>query len=65
MVEAALDRRPGSEDADEAATFAIRADGSAAPQELEKIAWTREFKDYTEILANVAFSAGVLLAAGL
>ncbi|MHB8766988.1 MAG: SLBB domain-containing protein, partial [Deferrisomatales bacterium] len=40
-------------------------DTVVVPQELEKIAWMREIKDYTQILANVALSAGVLLAAGL
>lgn len=35
------------------------------PQKLERIAWMREIKDITQILANVALTAGVLVAAGL
>jgi protein involved in polysaccharide export with SLBB domain len=35
------------------------------PQRFEKIAWMREIKDLTSILANVALTAGVMVAAGL
>jgi protein involved in polysaccharide export with SLBB domain len=35
------------------------------PQSFEKIAWVREIKDITQILANVALTAGVMVAAGL
>jgi protein involved in polysaccharide export with SLBB domain len=35
------------------------------PQNFEKIAWMRELKDITSILANVALTAGVMVAAGL
>lgn len=35
------------------------------PQNYEKIAWMREIKDITSILANVALTAGVMVAAGL
>jgi protein involved in polysaccharide export with SLBB domain len=40
-------------------------DTVAVPQELEKIAWMREIKDMTQMLGNIALSAGVLIAAGL
>ena len=35
------------------------------PQRLERIAWMREIKDITTILAQIALTAGVMLAAGL
>jgi hypothetical protein len=35
------------------------------PQRYQDIAWMREIKDLTSILANVALTAGVLVAAGL
>jgi len=35
------------------------------PLKLERIAWMREIKDITTILANVALTAGVMVAAGL
>jgi protein involved in polysaccharide export with SLBB domain len=35
------------------------------PQRYERIAWMREIKDFTQILANVALTAGVMVAAGL
>ena len=40
-------------------------DTIVVPQRYEKIAWMREIKDLTSILANVALTAGVLVAAGL
>jgi protein involved in polysaccharide export with SLBB domain len=40
-------------------------DTLVVPQKLERIAWMREIKDITSILANVALTAGVLVAAGL
>jgi hypothetical protein len=33
------------------------------PQKLERIAWLREIKDITQIIANVALTAGVIFAA--
>ena len=35
------------------------------PQRLEKTAWMRDIKDLTSILANLALTAGVMVAAGL
>jgi protein involved in polysaccharide export with SLBB domain len=35
------------------------------PQRLEKIAWVRDIKDITQILANIALTAGIMVAAGL
>lgn len=40
-------------------------DTIVVPQRFEKIAWMREIKDITSILANVALAAGVMVAAGL
>lgn len=40
-------------------------DTVVVPRKLDRIAWMREIKDITQILANVALSAGVLIAAGL
>jgi hypothetical protein len=40
-------------------------DTLVVPQKLERIAWMREIKDITQILANVALVAGVIVAAGL
>jgi protein involved in polysaccharide export with SLBB domain len=40
-------------------------DTLVVPQRLEHIAWMREIKDITTILAQVALTAGVLIAAGL
>ncbi|HYS42349.1 MAG TPA: polysaccharide biosynthesis protein, partial [Geobacteraceae bacterium] len=40
-------------------------DTLVVPQKLEHIAWMREIKDITSILANVALTAGVMVAAGL
>jgi protein involved in polysaccharide export with SLBB domain len=40
-------------------------DTLVVPQKLERIAWMREIKDITQILANVALTAGVIVAAGL
>lgn len=40
-------------------------DTLVVPQKLERIAWMREIKDITTILAQVALTAGVLIAAGL
>ena len=40
-------------------------DTLVVPQKLERIAWMREIKDITSILANVALTAGVIVAAGL
>jgi len=40
-------------------------DTLVVPQRLERIAWMREIKDITTILAQVALTAGVLIAAGL
>jgi protein involved in polysaccharide export with SLBB domain len=40
-------------------------DSLVVPQRLERIAWMREIKDITSILAQVALTAGVLIAAGL
>jgi len=40
-------------------------DTIVVPQRYEKIAWMREIKDLTSILANIALSAGVMVAAGL
>ncbi len=40
-------------------------DTVVVPQRMEKIAWMREIKDITTILAQIALSAGVLIAAGL
>jgi hypothetical protein len=40
-------------------------DTLVVPKKLDKIAWMREIKDITQILANVALSAGVVVAAGL
>jgi hypothetical protein len=40
-------------------------DTLVVPQQLERIAWMREIKDITTILAQVALTAGVILAAGL
>jgi protein involved in polysaccharide export with SLBB domain len=35
------------------------------PQRLQRIAWMKEIKDITQILAQIALSAGVVVAAGL
>lgn len=35
------------------------------PQKVEKIAWMREIKDLTQIVSQIALTAGVLIAAGL
>jgi protein involved in polysaccharide export with SLBB domain len=40
-------------------------DTLVVPQKLERIAWMREIKDITTILAQIALTAGVLIAAGL
>lgn len=40
-------------------------DTLVVPQKLERTAWMREIKDITTILAQVALTAGVLIAAGL
>jgi hypothetical protein len=40
-------------------------DTLVVPEKLERIAWMREIKDISQILANVALTAGVLVAAGL
>ncbi|MBC8017486.1 MAG: SLBB domain-containing protein [Verrucomicrobia bacterium] len=40
-------------------------DTLVVPQRLERIAWMREIKDITTILAQIALTAGVMLAAGL
>jgi polysaccharide export outer membrane protein len=40
-------------------------DTLVVPQKLGRIAWMREIKDITTILAQVALTAGVLIAAGL
>ncbi|HEX8961112.1 MAG TPA: SLBB domain-containing protein [Geobacteraceae bacterium] len=40
-------------------------DTVVVPQKMERIAWMREIKDITSILANVALTAGVMVAAGL
>jgi protein involved in polysaccharide export with SLBB domain len=40
-------------------------DTLVVPRRLEKIAWMREIKDITTIMAQVALTAGVLIAAGL
>ena len=36
-------------------------DTLVVPQKLERVAWLREIKDITQILANVALSAGTLI----
>ena len=40
----------------------VAGDTLVVPQKLEKIAWMREIKDITQILANVALSAGTVWA---
>lgn len=40
-------------------------DTLVVPQRLERIAWMREIKDITTILAQIAVTAGVIIAAGL
>jgi protein involved in polysaccharide export with SLBB domain len=40
-------------------------DTIVVPQRYERIAWMREIKDITSILANIALTAGVMVAAGL
>jgi len=40
-------------------------DTLVVPQQLERIAWMREIKDITSILANIALTAGIIIAAGL
>jgi len=47
------------------ATVLGPGDTIIVPQQYEKIAWMREIKDMTQILANVALAAGVLVAAHL
>jgi hypothetical protein len=37
-------------------------DTIVVPEKLERIAWLKEIKDITQILANVALTAGVLIA---
>jgi protein involved in polysaccharide export with SLBB domain len=46
-------------------TIMYPGDTLVVPQQLERIAWLREIKDLTQVLANVALTAGVLVAAGL
>ena len=46
-------------------TIMYPGDTLVVPQQLERIAWMREIKDLTQILANVALTAGVMVAAGL
>jgi polysaccharide biosynthesis/export protein len=56
-------RRWGSED-----FMALKLDAGdtvVVPRRVERIAWMREIKDITQILANVALAAGVIVAAGL
>ena len=36
-------------------------DALVVPQKLERISWMREIKDITQILANVALTAGTVL----
>jgi hypothetical protein len=36
-------------------------DTIVVPEQLERIAWLKEIKDITQILANVALAAGVVL----
>jgi protein involved in polysaccharide export with SLBB domain len=36
-------------------------DTLVVPQKLERIAWLREIKDWTQILANVALTAGTVM----
>ena len=40
-------------------------DTLVVPQKLERIAWLREIKDITSILAQLALVGGVMLAAGI
>jgi protein involved in polysaccharide export with SLBB domain len=40
-------------------------DTVVVPRQIEKIAWMREIKDITQIISQVALTAGVLIAAGL
>lgn len=40
-------------------------DSLIVPQKMERLAWTREIKDITTILSQIALTAGVLLASGL
>lgn len=40
-------------------------DSLVVPQKLEHLAWTREIKDITTILSQIALTAGVVLASGL
>jgi polysaccharide biosynthesis/export protein len=39
-------------------------DTIVVPEKLDRIAWLRQIKDITQILANVALAAGVIIAAG-
>jgi hypothetical protein len=36
-------------------------DTLVAPQKLDRVAWIRELKDITSILANIALTAGIVL----
>lgn len=36
-------------------------DTLVVPQKLERVAWTREIKDWTQILANIALTAGTVM----
>jgi hypothetical protein len=36
-------------------------DTLVVPQKIERIAWVREIKDWTQILANIALSAGTVM----
>jgi protein involved in polysaccharide export with SLBB domain len=47
------------------ATTMLPGDTVIVPQKFEKIAWIKEIKDITQILANIALTAGVMVAAGL
>jgi hypothetical protein len=38
----------------------VAGDTLVVPQKLEKIAWMREIKDITQILANMALTAGTI-----
>ena len=39
---------------------AMRPNTLVVPQKLERISWMREIKDITQILANVALTAGTV-----
>ena len=36
-------------------------DTLVVPQKLERVAWMREIKDWTQILANIALTAGTVM----